>query len=98
MTSKKRKRLIVCAAIKFNGTIITGIRHYDKIMRMALTKDVLKEHKLCRLRGEVIQGFVDNFGSFVDRKEALKIVKENNQKLTPDYDGTDSKLYSEDIY
>ena len=59
-------RLIVCAAIRKRGNVICGARHFDQIMRCCLNAT-----------GETSvgweQGFVDQWGVFLDRKEAWSV-------------------------
>lgn len=96
--NEKRPELIICAATKFfNITdpdidlIIPSVRHYDLISDEILGNIEYDEWE------EEEQGFLTNFGRFVDRKEALKIAKENNQvKYSIGYDP--DELYSEMLY
>ena len=90
--------IILCSAINFNGTIICGYRHGDcyKILRQlkpAITKDEEPDRNM--------QGFLTSLNRFVDRKEAWKIAKENNQikfGLKASDFGEDSILISENLY
>ncbi|MGY6089429.1 hypothetical protein [Avibacterium paragallinarum] len=97
--------LIVCAAIKFiernqkeinlgrKGTelIIPMVRHYSPDGRDVI--EILENKELA----EVEQGFLTNKSRFVDRKEALKIAKDNNQ-IKFDIGYEPDKLYSEMLY
>lgn len=81
---KFRNKAVVCAAIKFaDGHIILGIRHFspDMVLSAALQGYDLKNH--------TDQGFVDQYGSFLTREEALKIISPLGRK---------TRLYSEDLY
>lgn len=68
------KEYIICAAIDHNGTIICGLRHDDcyKIL-FSLTNSSENPP------GNDKQGFLTSWNRFIDRKEAYKIAKENNQ-------------------
>lgn len=85
------KELIVCAAIKFNKrnqkdinlnrkgveVIIPMVRHYSIDGRDVL-EAIQPYTEECEIK-EISRGFITNFSRYVDRKEALKIAKENNQ-------------------
>lgn len=87
---------IVCAAIKSENCIITGARHYDKIMQMQL--EILKSTHW-DIPGYWEQGFIDQFGTFYDRKEALCVVKESGQPFNAERNsGSGNELYSEGLY
>lgn len=93
-------RRVVCAAnlYKLRATdeivICVGIRHYCPLMRQNLShvKDLVD-------RQSEVQGFVDQFGVFMDRREAL-IVAQNAGQLGVVRPKTwpQDKLFSEDIY
>lgn len=85
------KQRVVCAAIKnTDGDIICGPRHFDIIMRLQIMnskKDwIIPE-----------QGFVDQFGKFLNRKEAYIVAKSAEQIIRPT-GGDEGKLFSENIY
>lgn len=84
--------LIVCAALKVNNRIICGFGHYDPIMRQQI---LASEGNNFWHTAE--QGFIDNQGNFLNRKEAYQIAKRNNQiKYRGIYRG--DELFSEDLY
>lgn len=89
--------LIVCAANKFevNGKelVIPAVRHYSPDMHRILnTLEDLGSNPV-----ELSQGFITNFGRFVDRKEALEIANANNQvRFSIGYEP--DELYSEMLY
>jgi len=95
LTENGRKRVVVCAAIKYGELIICSARHYDKRMHKILrfiNKDQLPPDK-------EIQGFIDQFGTFMDRFEAMEIVLGNKQSLDVERNGGEIKeLYSEGLY
>jgi hypothetical protein len=84
-------RRIVCAAMFKEGRVITGARHYDKIMRaQMLASEGIAWWRSCK------QGFIDQFGDFLDRQEAWKIADEQGQiSREVSAPGT---LYSENLY
>lgn len=47
---------------------------------------------------EDMQGFVDQFGNYLTRKQALYIVVENGQEINWDRNGSTTELYSEGLY
>jgi len=83
---------IAQAAYSYNGYIVTGTRHSCPIMEMQIMmiKDELFEW--CGL-DKMVQGFTDQFGNFLTRKEAYPIAKAAGQIIREDTcPGT---LYSE---
>lgn len=86
------QRRIAQAAYNFNGYIVTGTRHGCPIMGLQLdmVEDVLDEW--CGL-DKMVQGFTDQYGNFLNRKEAYVIAKAAGQIIREDTNpGT---LYSE---
>ncbi|MCK4501017.1 hypothetical protein KAU11_11010 [Candidatus Babeliales bacterium] len=71
------RRYIVCAANKVDGIIICGARHHDIVMSAMYERLGVNDPK--RYKSE--QGFIDQFGNFVTRKEAAVIVTDNKQSL-----------------
>jgi len=84
------KRQVVCAANKWDGVIILGVRHFCPIMSQIC--------KLVGVRGsdKHEQGFVDQWGNFMSRKEALLVLKTHGRFIRDD-DYLD-ELYSENLY
>lgn len=81
---------IVCAAVLTEHGLVLGPRHYDDTMH----------NNLIFIQQEVedaVQGFVDQFGVFHDRKAAFKIAQRAKQILHPSTYPTD-ELYSENLY
>lgn len=90
-----RPEVIVCAANKLNGTIlICGARHWDRVMRQQ-AKAIGGDG---RWWSEEEQGFINQYGEFRTRKEAMRIVKENGQLFDADRNGSSVCLYSEGLY
>jgi hypothetical protein len=90
-----RPRWVVCAALRSRktGQVIAGARHWDSIMRGI----ALVDKKTLAIWQGSEQGFIDQYGQFMDRQEAFKVAKANNQiRRSPIPD--DGTLYSEDLY
>lgn len=87
------QRRVAQAAYSYNGYIVTGTRHSCPIMQMqiyAIGVELLDEW--CGL-DKMVQGFTDQYGNFLTRKEAYVIAKESGQIIREDVcPGT---LYSE---
>lgn len=84
---------IVCAANMFeDGVIVLGVRHGCEIM-LAQAKAMGKKNLL-----KTKQGFYTNWQRWVDRKEAMKIAKEQGQWIRPDGTHDPDTLYSECLY
>ena len=97
--NKMSKPKIVIAAIKWEDTIILGPRHWDMTMRRAREslKDSISKYMNPSSLWE--EGFIDQFGKFYNRVEAMEIVKENEQLFDYNRNGhQNDKLYSEGIY
>ncbi len=97
--SDKPQRRVVCAANRYDcnvgcWVVFIGVRHYCPIMRqnMQSYEDML-------IRESEIQGFVDQYGVFMDRKEALQVAKEAGQlNIARIKTWPDNELFSEDLY
>lgn len=92
------KRRVVCAAIRHrtSGDIILGPRHFDLTMHAQIEnyKLIFEEWNKAE------QGFIDTWGTFLTREEALQRAIEceqlgphNPKKCYPPH-----KLFSEDLY
>lgn len=96
---------IVCAACRVKRTnnftglvdfiVIPSVRHFDKLA-CAILDNFQCSQNYSFDETSMEQGFVDNFGRFLTRKEANIIAKEKGQKLWTT--GDDDTLYSEDLY
>jgi hypothetical protein len=80
----------VCAAIQFDNQLILGARHFDLLMHDTIRKLGISH------REPHTQGFIDQRGAFLNRKEALQVAKEAGQIIKKH--GPDDILFSEDIY
>lgn len=89
---------IVCAAtiviVNEKEILLVGARHFDSQMRNQMANLGIRAGEWSK--GE--SGFIDQFGYFHDRKEALKIVLENGQPFDPERNGSDDELFSEGLY
>lgn len=92
-------RRVVCAANKqSDGTILLGARHWDSLMhatadRMERTWDKEQE----------VQGFIDQFGVFMDRAEAWDVALSAKQiRYIESWNFSPTQkcylLYSENLY
>lgn len=88
------QRRIVCAAVQYPGNILlVGARHFDKVM--------LGQFHRLRLVAEeeedTVQGFIDQYGDFFNRRDAFKIAEAANQIIRR-VGGDEGKLFSENLY
>lgn len=85
---------IICAAVRdpSTGTVITGFRHFDHHIRYKIEYNGLK------FKDFTEEGFVDMYGEYHNREDALKIVLDNGQHFLKERNGCSSRLYSEGIY
>lgn len=74
---------------------VYGLRHYDPFMNKQI-KELEKMYNHPLLDWE--QGFLTNKGRFVNRKEAMKIAKEQNQVIRLSGSPNSDMLFSEDLY
>ena len=93
METMRPNNWIVCAALKHeNGDLILGPRHFDQTMHKQIA-----QYKLIHCDWKTAeQGFIDKFGNFLTRKEALGIAIDNEQ-VDNRYQNL-PRLYSEDLY
>lgn len=95
----EQKEIILCAAIMFRDTMICGHRHGDCYV---ILKNLLSKYiSIDNLPDREEQGFLTSFGRYVDRKEAWKIAKANNQIQFgggASNDNEDTILISENLY
>lgn len=90
---EKPQQIVVCAACKLDGVVVCGARHWDKVMRAQAGAIGVK----IPFKGE--EGFIDQFGDFLSRKEAMEIVKKNGQRFDIERNGErDDELFSEGLY
>lgn len=87
---------IVSAANRYKDIIVSGPRHYSNNMRIAI--DALGGIELLReyAGDEYEQGFIDQYGTFHNRREAMVLAKAAGQIMFTDRLPTD-ELYSEHL-
>lgn len=88
---------IVCAAIRKDDIIIPGPRHFDLTM-ISLIKKLQTNQTNQTSFMDAEQGFIDQFGKFYDRKEALQIALKANQNIDYSRNISMDELYSEGLY
>jgi len=88
--------IIVCAAIKLtSGLIIPSARHYDPLMRKII---IAVGGNSCTIHDPREQGFIDQLGTFYNRKDAMEIAVKNNQIRRPEVPKPLGHLFSEHLY
>lgn len=94
------EKYIVTAAVRINEKdVFLGVRHYDQFMRDSIRNTYIDMNPDTFHKYKKEQGFVDQFGTFYDRREAMIIAKESKQKIDFERNGSnDSLLYSEGLY
>lgn len=93
---KKPQAIVVCAACKTGDVILCGARHWDAVMRHQLA--VMQSFGSSMKAHLFEQGFINQFGEFLTRKEALQVVKESGQPFDVKRNGSDTELFSEGLY
>ena len=71
--------------------MVIGIRRFDKFMRGQM--DQIRGPRWAASE----QGFIDQFGTFLTRKEALEIAKREGQ-IVRRCGGDEKELFSENLY
>ena len=87
----KPQSIVVCAAIRVGGVIFCGARHCDSVMHTQADAA-----NMSLQLGE--QGFINQFGEFLSREEAMKVVKEARQPFNIERNRGDTVLFSEGLY
>ena len=91
-----RTRVVVCAANRYGDLIIPSARHHDPVMNNLIK--ILKSYGDAPI-GRDEQGFIDQFGGFMTRQEALIVVQQSGQPFNIQRNGGSGKmLFSEGIY
>ncbi len=90
---------IICAALRSreSGILLLGPRHFDATM--ANTIDLLDTSGAVpsSVWKTAEQGFIDQYGVFYDRTQALKVALEG-YLISPENAIGKTELYSEDLY
>ena len=88
---------IVCAACRCMGELIAGPRHFDQTMRKNINLIQCAKGNAYEWNWE--QGFIDQWGRFHTREEAMFIVKGSGQPFNIERNGgRDTELFSEGLY
>jgi len=86
---------ILCAAIKYNDTVIAGYRHRDcyTVLRDLIGQEVVDTD-------DYSDGFITSTNRYVGRKEAYNIAFNKDQIIGPNkgYSENEIGLTSEDLY
>ncbi len=90
------KRVIVCAANRYKDFVVTGVRHFCPTMRQQIKAIGLNDLRFYA-NGNEEQGFIDQFGVFLTREEAMVIARKGGQ-VTIGMEHHPTKLFSEDLY
>lgn len=94
-------RFVVCAACRYGEMIICGARHFDPTMHTVIEQ--LREDKLFafEVAGRAEQGFIDQWGVFMDREEAFLVAQaagQINVRRAKSSHPDSTTLFSEDLY
>lgn len=82
---------IVCSAWRLKGKVYLCIRHSDLFAR----RDFFSRKKVSDIRDS---GFVDNYGKYHNRVDALAIAKKANQIRDNNVGGGETELFSEMVW
>lgn len=92
----KPTRRIVAAANRYsNGLTLIGIRHWDEHMHTQAL--CYRENGILPSDKDPEQGFLDNQGNFLNRRQAMIVAKAADQ-IIKRVGGDEQKLYSENLY
>lgn len=76
------QRRVVCAAIRASdGELLLGIRHYSRDMHRQIEQRI--DGNKFKNRLDEDQGFVDQYGNFMSRREAYLIALETERLTFP---------------
>lgn len=91
---EKPQQVVVCAACRKEDITLAGARHFDKVM-ISQAKAIG-----CKHTHDFEEGFIDQFGDFLTREEAMKIALAAGQKvdIKRGCGGDENALYSEGLY
>jgi hypothetical protein len=88
----EKQRVVVCAAVRLNGFVYLGPRHFDRSMSELMMLDEGNPPD-----GTEEQGFIDQFGVFMTREEAYEVAKAAGQ-VKYRCGGDEGRLFSENLY
>ena len=89
---EKPQAIVVCAACRVDGALVCGARHFDNVMRDQMD---LMPQSLKWARAE--QGFINQFGEFLTREEAMIAAKASGRPLNIEHSSGEA-LFSECLY
>lgn len=92
---RKSRRRVVCAAVRCAGMIVCGPRHMDQTMRDTIA--AIEDGRSGFGDWSKDQGFIDQFGVFMTREEALVVAKAAKQIIRR-CGGDERQLWSENLY
>jgi len=101
---EKPKQVVVCAACRRGDIIIAGARHFDKVMlsQIKAIDAPYNDAPYNFLGGKAVweQGFIDQFGDFLTREEAMIVAVDGGQKVDIERGcgGLKDTLFSEGLY
>ncbi len=93
--NRKPQRRVVCAAVKAGNHIVLGARHFDTVMHAQLA---LLPGNISVLAPSGCQGFIDQWGKFMNRDEAFLVAKSARQIRKKSGNPNSTQLFSEDLY
>jgi hypothetical protein len=93
LTPEKPQRRVVCAALRKRSMQILGARHFDPVMR-----GMIQYLNLPFDMADAKQGFIDQWGVFMDRAEAFEIATAAGQIRHKSGNPNSKELFSEDLY
>ncbi len=92
------KPWIVCAACRYGDELFLGPRHWDQTM-LAQKKQARNGDNYRSTQHDFTQGFIDQWGRFYTREQAMEAVKESSQPFNAERNsGNGKELYSEGLY
>lgn len=91
---------IVCAACKDGDFIAAGPRHFDETMHRQITAFLASQgvEPSAEAYGKFEQGFIDQYGRFYSREDAMEAVKKNGQPFDIERNSGEISLFSEGLY
>ncbi len=95
---EKPQQVVVCAACIRGDIIIAGARHFDKVMVSQIK--AIDGGLIAGAGSAWDEGFIDQFGDFLTREEAMQIAIAAGQKVDVEHGcgGLKQTLFSEGLY
>lgn len=99
------KRMVVASATIVHNKqgkafMLVGARHWDSVMHATFQMLLETGFERERIQYQDQQGFIDQHGVFMDRREAWAVAQQANQirVVLPCNQCSDPELYSENLY